>query len=190
MLARHQLHLHPQAISIDHCLDLYVTLPRPKEVCDIRGAVSQSLITMFCLAIRMFLEKASKPDTSFVQYKAKEATAKPNAVWDRMYIFPGPLHCTAQEMKDVMYHSLCLLTGKTAVYDAKTKFMTNNVTRTTNFNQELHNYTVKDITALARGNTPTISGISKVVVNRLRRQREGEPDREQDHYEPDVSDPQ
>ena len=76
----HQLHLHPQAISIDDRLDLYVTLPGPKDVRDIRGAVSQSLVTMFRRSIRIFFEKASKPDASFVQYKAKVATAQPDAV--------------------------------------------------------------------------------------------------------------
>ena len=91
----HQIHLHLQAISIDDCPDLYVTLPSPKEVRGTRGAVSQSLTTLFRPSIRMFFEKASKLDTSFVEYEVKEATAKPNVVWDRMYIFLGPLHCTA-----------------------------------------------------------------------------------------------
>ena len=120
LLARfgHRLHLHPQAISFVDCLDLYVTLPGPKDVHDIRGAVSQSFITMFRRPIRIFLEKARKPDASFVQYKVNVATAQRDAVWDRMYIFCGPLHCSAQEIKDVWYHSLRLLTGKTAVSEA------------------------------------------------------------------------
>ena len=88
-------------------------------------------------SIRIFLEKARKPDTSFVQYKAKVATAQPDAVWDRMYIFPGPLHCNAQEIKDVMCHSLRLLIGKTATSEDATKFMTDNVARTTHSDQQL-----------------------------------------------------
>ena len=102
---------------------------------------------MFPRSIRIFLEKASKLDTAFVQYKTNVATAQPNAVWDQMYIFPGPLHCNAQEIKDVMYHSLRLLTGKTAVSEAVTEFMTHNIAPTIHSNQELHNDTVKDIRA-------------------------------------------
>ena len=172
LLARlgHQLHLHSQAITINDCLDLYVTLPAPKDVRNMRGAVSQSLITMFRRPIHFFFfEKASKRDTAFVQYKTNVATAQPDAVWDQMYIFPGPLHCNAQEIKDVLYHSLRLLTGKTAVSEAVTEFMTHNMAQTTHSFRELHDDTVKDIRALARGDAPAISGFSRVVVNRLRR---------------------
>ena len=102
-----------------------------------------------------------------------------------MHIFHGPLHCNAQEIKDVMYYSLRLMTGKTAVSEAVTEFMTDNVARTTHSDQELHHDTVKDIRALARGDAPAISGISRVVVNYLRRQREGEPHREAPTVEKD-----
>ena len=85
-----------------------------------------------------------------------------------------------------MYHSLRLLTGKTAVFVAK--LMTHYAPRTTHLDKELHNDTVKDIRALARGDAPAISGIARVVVNRLRRQREGERDSEQEHYKPGVND--
>ena len=130
LLARlgHQLHLHPQAISIDGYLDLYVTLPAPKDVRDIRGVISQSLITMFRRTIRIFLEKASKPDTSFVQYKTNVATAQPDAVSVHNL---GPLHCNAKEIKNVKYHSLHLLAGKTAASEAVAEFMTHNVAQTT-----------------------------------------------------------
>ena len=52
----------------------------------------------------------------------------------------------------------------------------------------MHNDVVKDITALAKGDALAISSSSKVAVNYLRRQREGEPDREQEHCKPNVSD--
>ena len=161
LLARlgHKLHLHPKAVSIDDCLDLYITLPGPKDVRDVRAAVSQSLITMFGRSIRISLEKASKPDTSFVQYQVNVATAQHDVVWDRMHTFPGPLHCNAQEIKDVMFHSLRLLTSKTAVSEAVTEFMTHNVARTTHSDWALHNDTFKDIVAVARGNAPAIVGI-------------------------------
>ena len=163
--------------------------PHPRTYVIKEGPFPNPLSPCF-VAPSAFLRKQVNLTLHLYCTKPNVATAQPNAVWERMYIFLGPLHCNAQEIKDVMYHSFRLLTGKTAVSEVVTEFMTHNVAQTTQSDRELHNDTIKDIRALARGDAPTISGISRVVVNRLRCQRLGEPGREEDHYEADVSDPE